>query len=89
MPNITISLPEALREFVDQQMAVRGFGNVSEYFRTLVREAQERERETRLEELLAEGLASGEDIPVDDQFWKDLRAEAVQMIEQRRQRKRK
>jgi len=49
MPNVTISLPEPLRDFVDQQMTSRGFGNVSEYFRTLLREAQEKERETRLE----------------------------------------
>ena len=87
MPNITISLPMPLREFVDRQIAVRGFGNVSEYFRTLLREAQEKERETRLEELLLEGLNSGEDIPLNDQFWKDLRAEAAHMVEQRKQRK--
>ena len=87
MPNITIALPDALKEFVDQQMAARGFGNVSEYFRTLVREAQEKERQDRLEELLLEGLNSGEDIPLDERFWKDLRAEALEMIGERKKRK--
>ncbi len=89
MPNVTISIPEPLKEFVDQQMASRGFGNVSEYFRTLLREAQEKERETRLEEMLLEGLNSGEDIPLDDRFWKELRAEALEMIEKRRKQKRR
>jgi antitoxin ParD1/3/4 len=88
MPNVTISLPETLRNFVDRQMTSRGFGNVSEYFRTLLREAQEKEREARLEELLLEGLNSGEDIPLDSKFWKDLRAEALEMIEKRKNRRR-
>ena len=81
------SSPDALKEFVDEQMAARGFGNVSEYFRTLVREAQEKDRQDRLEELLLEGLNSGEDIPLDDKFWKDLREEALEMIAERKQRK--
>jgi len=89
MPNVTISLPEPLRDFVHQQMTSRGFGNVSEYFRTLLREAQEKERGTRLEELLLEGLNSGEDIPLDAKFWKDLRAEALEMIEKRKTRRRR
>jgi antitoxin ParD1/3/4 len=88
MPNITISLPEPLKDFVDRQRSSRGFGNVSEYFRTLLREAQEKERETRIEELLLEGLTTGEDIPLDKKFWKDLRAEAGEMIEARKKRKR-
>jgi antitoxin ParD1/3/4 len=87
MPNVTISLPESLKEFVDRQMTSKGFGNVSEYFRTLLREAQEKEREARLEELLLEGLNSGKDIPLDAKFWKNLRAEALAMIEERKKRK--
>lgn len=87
MPNITISVPDPLKDFVDQQIAARGFGNVSEYFRTLLREAQEKEREVHLEELLLEGLNSGEDIPLDKKFWKRLRAEAAEMMEERKRRK--
>jgi len=89
MPNITISLPEPLKDFMDQQVASRGFGNVSEYFRTLLREAQEKEREARLQDLLLEGLNSGADIPLDEKFWKDLRGEALDMIEERRKGKRR
>ncbi|MBS1855409.1 MAG: type II toxin-antitoxin system ParD family antitoxin [Acidobacteria bacterium] len=89
MPNVTISLPEPLKEFVESEMAVRGYGNVSEYFRSLLREAQVKARETRLEELLLEGLASGEEIPLDSRFWKDLRGEAMSMIEERKKRKRR
>ena len=40
MTTVTISLPESLKEFVEHQLADNGFGNVSEYFRSLLREAQ-------------------------------------------------
>ncbi len=86
MANVTISLPDQLKEFVDEQIASRGFGNVSEYFRSLLREAQEKERETRLEELLLEGLTTGQEIPLDSRFWRDLRAGAAARIEQRKNR---
>jgi len=37
----------------------------------------------RLEELLLEGLASGESKTVDKAFWVDLRAEAQRLVAQR------
>ena len=58
MTTITISLPDSLRAFVDDQVATKGFGNVSEYFRGLLREAQTREQEARLEALLSVKLLS-------------------------------
>ena len=76
MTTVTISLPESLRAFIDHQLATKGYGNVSEYFRSLLREAQKEEEDGRLEALLLEGLASGDDVPVTPEFWKDLKAEA-------------
>lgn len=88
MRTVTISLPDSLKEFVDDQLATKGFGNVSEYFRTLLRDAQQREEDARLEALLIEGLnAGGKDIPLSQKFWKDLRAEAIEMVKQHEVRK--
>jgi antitoxin ParD1/3/4 len=84
MTTVTISLPESLKQFVDAQVASKGYGNVSEYFRGLLRDAQEREAEARLEALLLEGLASGDPIPIDDKFWSELRAEAEQRVQARK-----
>ena len=87
MTTVTISLPESLKQFVDTQVASKGYGNVSEYFRSLLREEQERERDVRLETLLLEGLASGDPIPVNDEFWTNLKAEAIRAVAERRSRK--
>jgi antitoxin ParD1/3/4 len=89
MTTVTISLPESLKEFIDLQLTRRGFGNVSEYFRTLLRDAQAREDDARLEALLLEGLTSGADIPVNKEFWRDLKAEAAQIAAKHRKIKRK
>ena len=83
MPTVTISIPESLKTFVEEQVRTRGYGNVSEYFRTLLREAQAREADARLEKLLLEGLDSGEDVEVTPEFWKELRAEAAKRLHRR------
>jgi antitoxin ParD1/3/4 len=80
MTTVTISLPETLKTFIDEQVATKGYGNVSEYFRSLLRDAQEREDEARLEGLLLEGVTtSGDDIPLTRAFWQDLKSEAVDL----------
>lgn len=55
MTTMNISLPESLKEFVDQQVSSRGYGTSSEYVRELIRKDQDR---TRLRTLLLEGASS-------------------------------
>lgn len=80
METVTISLPESLKTFVEKEVATKGFGNVSEYFRTLLREAQDRDAKARLEALLLEGLASGPSKTIDKAFWVDLRTAAQRLV---------
>jgi antitoxin ParD1/3/4 len=54
---VNISMPAGLRDRVVQRVRDGSFGNVSEYFRHLVRE--DLRTLARLEELLLEGLESG------------------------------
>lgn len=55
MSTMNISLPEALRSFVKQQVDARGYGSSSEYVRELIRQDQDRQR---LRDLLLEGAES-------------------------------
>jgi antitoxin ParD1/3/4 len=88
MTSVTISLPEMWKTFIDEQIATKGYGNVSEYFRSLLRDAREREEAARLEALLFEGLATGgDDTLLTDAFWKDLKAEAVQLAREHKTQK--
>jgi antitoxin ParD1/3/4 len=89
MTTVTISLPESLKTFVEKQIATKGYGNVSEYFRTLLREAQAKEEDAKLETLLIEGLTSGEDISISREFWSELRAEAAQLAKKHKAQKKR
>jgi antitoxin ParD1/3/4 len=87
MTTLTISLPESLKTFIDAQLATKGYGNVSEYFRSLLREAQAREEEARLEALLVEGLASKR-LPLDAEFLKGIEAKTAELVDKYKDRKR-
>jgi antitoxin ParD1/3/4 len=77
---VTISLPDSLKAFVDVQLATKGYGNVSEYFRSLLRDAQAKDEDARLETLLLEGLAS-RSLPLNQEFWKRVEAKAEAVLD--------
>jgi antitoxin ParD1/3/4 len=83
MPTLTISLPDSLKGFIDRQVQTKGYGNVSEYVRGLLRDAQAKEADARLEALLIEGLTSGEDIPLSPDFWSELKQDAAKILARR------
>jgi antitoxin ParD1/3/4 len=72
MTSMNVSLPESLRRFAEKRAAA-GYSSVSEYFRELLRLDRKRAAEERLEELLLEGLDSGEPIEVTKEYWEKKR----------------
>ena len=73
MSTMNISLPEALRAFVDDQVSRRDYASSSEYVRELIRRDQDRER---LRALLLEGQASHAGGPADGAYFDALRQRA-------------
>ena len=74
---LTISLPQPLKDFIDARVAEGRYATPSDYVRELLQEALEGAAEEHLEKLLLEGLESGEPIEVTPEFWQQLRAELV------------
>ncbi|MEX0659911.1 MAG: type II toxin-antitoxin system ParD family antitoxin [Egibacteraceae bacterium] len=72
MPTMNISLPEALRAFVEDQIAQRRYGTTSEYIRDLIRRDQDRQN---LRDLLLAGAASEPGPVAGPEYFDDLRAE--------------
>lgn len=79
MTTLSISLPDSLKEFIDREVEAKGYGNVSEYVRGLLRDAQANEADARLEALLLEGLIKGKEIPLSPGFWSELRRDAAKI----------
>lgn len=81
MATMTISLPEPMREFVEQEVSTGNYGSASELFRELVRERQKRKAQERLETLLLEGLESGEPIEITQEYLTARRQALLEKLE--------
>lgn len=72
---MNISLPESLKEFVDEQVDRRGYGTSSEYVRELIRRDQDR---VQLRGLLLAGASSAAAGEADAAYFDELRRRALQ-----------
>jgi len=70
MSTMNISLPDSLKDFVDEQVNERGYGTSSEYVRELIRKDQDR---LRLRDLLLAGAGSAPTQSVDETYFDRLR----------------
>lgn len=70
MSTMNISLPDALKAYVDEQVSQRRYGSTSEYVRELIRRDFER---TRLRDLLLGGASSDPSTVADDDWFESLR----------------
>ena len=67
---MNVSLPEAFKDFVEDQVSARGYSTSSEYVRELIRKDQDRQR---LRGLLLEGAASPQAATADADYFDRLR----------------
>jgi antitoxin ParD1/3/4 len=87
MQTMNISLPEQLKEFVDNQVGSGRYSSVSEYVRDLIRDDEKRKAREKLEALLMEGIQSGPPTEMTRRDWDDIRREALKQFEVRKSRK--
>lgn len=74
---MSFALPEELRAYVDDRVASGDYGNTSEYLRELIRRDREEQAISRLRMLVADGLESGDPIPLTDERVDQLRRKAL------------
>lgn len=75
MATMNISLPDELKEFVDQQVLEHAYGSSSEYLRELIR--MQRDAQS-LRALLLDGAESGPAVAMEADFFDGMRARAHQ-----------
>ena len=78
MASLNISLPQSLKDYVEDRVSVGGYSTPSEYLRELLRQDQKQRTEDKLETLLLEGLESGEPIEITPEFWENKRKRLVE-----------
>ncbi len=67
---MNVSLPDALKQFVEEQVSEHGYGTSSEFVRNLIRHEHAR---TQLRALVVEGMTSGPGSDLDDAYFHQLR----------------
>lgn len=80
---MNISLPPALRDWVQQQVNTRGFGTASEFVRDMIR----RERELSIREQIDRKLLAAMDTPateLNEDDWTDIHREAQERVDKRK-----
>lgn len=87
MQTMNISLPDQLKEFVDDQVGSGRYSSVSEYVRDLIRNDEKRKAQEKLEVLLMEGIQSSSSSDMRREDWAEIRREAVKQFESRKSRK--
>ena len=78
MMNLTLSLPELLKEFVEAEAAAGGFANPSEYVKeVLCQEFRMKARKRLEDELLVaqDAIDRGEVEEMTEKDWEEIRAE--------------
>jgi antitoxin ParD1/3/4 len=83
MESMNISLPEAMKQFVDGQISTGRYSSASEYVRELIRADERRKAQDQLETKLLEGLNSAEsEMTAAD--WVDIRKQALARVDARK-----
>jgi len=83
MTSLNISLPEALKEYIEGQVASGDWGTPSEYIRELIRQDKERRLENLEQELIAGIKGSRIELAMDEVRKKGL----IQVLRERTRRR--
>lgn len=78
--SMNVSLPDGLKEYVKERVAEGTYSTPSDFVRDLIRADMQRRGRQKLEQMLLEGIASGEAEEVTPEYLATLRSEAESII---------
>ena len=84
MQTMNISLPDPMKQYVEEQVSAGGYSSASEYVRELVRIDQKSKAKDLLEQTLLAALKEGESVEATPEWWNSLRTEFVKRARTRK-----
>jgi antitoxin ParD1/3/4 len=78
--SVNISLPQAMKEWVEAQVAAGGYGTTSEFVHQLLRAEQQRQVREQIDRTLHEALDGGPATPMTPTDWERIRREGRKRI---------
>jgi antitoxin ParD1/3/4 len=88
MTSLNVSLPKAMKDYIEARVQEGTFSTPSEYVRSLIREEQKRLETAKLESLLLEALESdGAAIEITPEYWEAKRQGLIHRLQERNRAK--
>lgn len=85
MATMNVSLPDAMKAWVEEQVQTGRYGNSSDYVRDLVRRDQERaEAREKLQQMVDQALASGVNQKSPEELLEQVMSRAIAAVEARK-----
>ena len=81
---MNISVPESMKEFIEDEVSSGGYGTASEYVRELVRDAKKQKEEERIEKLLLEAIESGPASLMTKKDWEAIKQRGLERIQKKK-----
>ena len=78
MLNVSVSLPDHLKDFIEEKVQEGGYGDSSQYLYHLICQDIAQTMPENLEQQLLEGLESGKPIDVTDDWWEQKRTHLLE-----------
>jgi antitoxin ParD1/3/4 len=78
MVSVNVSLPDSLKELLEEKVATGGYVDFSQYFYHLICQDLAQTMPEDLEHLLLEGLTSGEPVDATDEWWEQKRTQLLE-----------
>src|SRR5271163_3156980 len=72
MQTMNISLPDPMKQYVEEQVSAGGYSSASEYVRELVRADQKRRAKEELEQILINAMNSGDPVDITPEVVEDV-----------------
>ena len=79
MTQISITLPDILDVYVQEQVIIGQYSSPGDYIKDLIQ--QDRDRRSQLEELALAGIVSGTATPMTSEDWQEIRNAVRQNLE--------
>ena len=73
MQTMNISLPDPMKEYVEERVSAGAYSSASEYVRELVRADQKRHAKEQLEQILLNAMNSGDPFEVTPEMLEDIK----------------
>ena len=73
MQTMNISLPDPMKQYVEERVSAGAYSSASEYVRELVRADQKRHAKEELEQILLNAMTSGDPFEVTPEMLEDVK----------------